>query len=243
MTNIRFGKVTRVFVLNIDHWLVADVQARAGQQCLHLPWCQSCRHCRRWTNLTLRHFQVITIWCLIFWAVFSAFKFHFPFHPLNVIPLSLLSRHSSHLGRCVPLFSRSSCRYGHRRRSRSWQVVGYDANIQTNKQGLNLSQTKYKSTRDSKRTHSFRLSPPLSNIQEISVQIAKKVNIVTNTNVCGNNKLLFRWLRKHMNRIRHQHIPSPRTRRLSSGLTSTTTTTIRWSLLFSLHCWKEFAHF
>ena len=139
MTNIRFGKVTRVFVLNIDHWLVADLQARAGQQCLHLPWCQSCRHCCRWTNLTLRHFQVITIWCLIFWAVFSAFKFHFPFHPLNVIPLSLLSRHSSHLGRCVPLFSRSSCRYGHRRRSRSWQVVGY-ANIQTNKSYINKAQ-------------------------------------------------------------------------------------------------------
>merc|ERR1712110_809674 len=35
-------------------------------------------------------------------------------------------------------------------------------------------------------------------------------------------------LRKHMNRIRHQPIPSPRTRRLSFGLTSTTTTTIRF---------------
>ena len=38
------------------------------------------------------------------------------------ISLSLSSRHSPHLWRCVPLFGRSSCRYGHWRRSRSRQV-------------------------------------------------------------------------------------------------------------------------
>ena len=40
----------------IIDWLVADVQARPGQQCLHLPWCQPCHHCRRWKYLTLEDF-------------------------------------------------------------------------------------------------------------------------------------------------------------------------------------------
>ena len=77
----------------------------------------------------------------------------------------------------------------------------------------------------------FRLYPPLSNIQEISVQIAKKVR-----KFLGGIKMnsLFRWPRKHINRTRPQPTQNQRTRRRSSGLTSTTTTMIRWSYMLTL---------
>ena len=75
---------------------------------------------------------------------------------------------------------------------------------------------------------SCRLYPPLSNIQEISVQIAKRVTI--RHNFLWKQQQMWRLLKKRIKRTRLQHIRNRRTRRLSSGLTSTTTTMIRSAL-------------
>ena len=120
-----------------------------------------------------------------FQLLFTTFTF-----TLNskLVSLSLSSRHSPHLWRRVPLFGWSSCRYGHWRGSCSWQV-------QILQEQRHKQITKTNNPKPDQQTNAevesivqcflFRLYPPLSNIQEISVQIAKKVG-----KHCVSNKMI-----------------------------------------------------
>ena len=98
-----------------------------------------------------------------------------------------IPRHSPHFGRSFPLRSRSSRRYGVWRRSCGRQVK-IKGNISWGSRSVGFTPTFYGQYHSDVTTEIFfRLYPPLSNIQEISVQIAKKVYTVHGLECCTLN--------------------------------------------------------
>ena len=145
-----FGKVFRFC---FEHWfiiiLVADVQARPGQQCLHFPWCQPCRHCRRWKYLTFTcsdrkglHVMMPDLLSCILHLWIS--------HLLSIIILISLSLSSFEFTTCNSTFpfiqafttSQTVCSFLRQKLLQIWSLKKISQSA-----GLNL-QTKHKSSRD-----------------------------------------------------------------------------------------------
>ena len=140
----------------------ADLQARPGQQCVHLPWCQLGGHCCR-----SRYFAYSAD---LTWVEFQILTLLITFHPQGSITFrtefSSLRRKLWQIW-CPKKILQSAGKKKTRQYLVGPRSVGFNPTFCG----------QYHS--DVTTEIFFRLYPPLSNIQEISVQIAKKVYILS----------------------------------------------------------------